>query len=151
MLRWMMLRDMQTYLPDDILCKVDRAAMAVSLEGRLPMLDHRVAEAAMTLDDSMLVGSGIGKLVSRSLLARRLPEHLMARPKSGFRLPLAEWLRGPLREWAEDLLDATAIRNEGYLDADVVRGAWQRHVAGEQGMEHRIWALLMFNAWVRAQ
>jgi asparagine synthase (glutamine-hydrolysing) len=145
----MMYNDAVTYLPDDILCKVDRAAMAVSLETRVPFLDHRVAELAARIPVSMKIKNGKGKHILRRLLYREAPQPLFERPKAGFGIPVGEWIRGPMRAWAEDLLDRTRLRQEGMFDADVVHRRWQQHLRGESDATPALWAVLMYQAWAR--
>jgi asparagine synthase (glutamine-hydrolysing) len=147
----MMYLDALTYLPDDILTKVDRAAMASSLETRLPFLDHRIAALAWSLPLDMKVRAGQGKWILRHLLHRYVPPELVDRPKAGFGIPLADWLRKPLRPWAEDLLDAGRLRNEGYLDAVVVRRLWDDHLGGGVDRAYELWDVLMFEAWLQAR
>jgi asparagine synthase (glutamine-hydrolysing) len=142
----MMYRDATTYLPDDLLCKVDRAAMAVSLETRLPLLDHRVAALAARIPIGMKVSGGIGKKVLRKLLYRHVPEALIERPKTGFAVPVGEWLRGPLREWAEELLDEKKLRDAGFRP-EPIRARWQSHLSGRGDWTASIWFVLMFQAW----
>jgi asparagine synthase (glutamine-hydrolysing) len=146
----MMLLDVETYLVDDILVKVDRASMAVSLEARAPMLDWRVAELAFRLPLPYRIGpDGIGKRALRGVLDRYVPRELVDRPKSGFGVPVAEWLRGPLREWVEDLLNPYKLKEEGYLDSDTVQRIWRQHLSGWCNFEFLLWAILMFQVWQR--
>ena len=148
-----MLMDLSMYHPDDILVKVDRTAMAVSLETRVPMLDKDVVEFAWTLPTDFLVDpdKGIGKLVLRDVLFRRVPKELMERPKKGFGIPIAKWLKEPeLRAWAEDLLDEKTLREQGLLDPEVVRGIWE-DFTGRGIYRVQIWYILMFQAWYREE
>ncbi len=139
--------DAVSYLPDDILCKVDRASMAVSLETRVPFLDHRVAELAARIPLSMKVRGGKGKHILRELLYREAPRQLFERPKAGFAVPVGEWLRGPLRPWAEDLLDPKKLAQEGYYDSEIVTGRWREHLSGRRDATPALWSVLMFQAW----
>ncbi|MDD4946148.1 MAG: asparagine synthase (glutamine-hydrolyzing) [Gallionella sp.] len=143
----MMLMDAMTYLPDDILVKVDRAAMANSLETRVPFLDHRVIELASTIPMSMKCKDGKTKWILREVLYRYVPRELIERPKAGFGIPLGVWLRGPLREWAETLLDEQRLQREGYFDVKFVRELWQAHVKGRNN-QTLLWNILMFQAWL---
>jgi asparagine synthase (glutamine-hydrolysing) len=144
----LMLADTVGYLADDILVKVDRAAMATSLETRIPMLDPEVYRLAWSLPLGHKVCGGVGKLVLRRLLASLLPVELINRAKTGFDLPLGDWLRGPLSGWADDLLDPATIRRQGYLDAGQVRAVWDRHRRGRRSHTPELWNLLMFQAWL---
>jgi asparagine synthase (glutamine-hydrolysing) len=146
----MMYCDTLSYLPDDILCKVDRAAMAVSLETRVPFLDHRVAALAARIPVGMKIRGGRGKTILRHLLYREAPASLFERPKAGFAIPLGDWLRGPLRDWAEDLL-GPRLEQDGYLDARAVRQRWRQHVDGTRDSAQALWAILMFQAWLASR
>ena len=143
--------DAMTYLPDDILCKVDRAAMAASLETRVPFLDHRVAELAARIPLTMKVGPQGGKQILRKLLYREAPVQLFERPKAGFAVPVGEWIKGPLRPWAEELLDERRLAAEGWFDAPTVRRRWDDHLTGRRDSSPSLWAVLMFQAWVHEQ
>ena len=147
----MMLFDGVTYLPDDILVKVDRAAMAVSLETRVPLLDHRVAELAWRLPMSMKVRDGRGKWALRQILYRHVPRDLVERPKAGFAIPVGQWLRDPLRDWADDLLSERRLKEQGYLDVAVVTGLWREHRSGRRDWTPRLWNVLMLQSWLETQ
>lgn len=140
--------DAISYLPDDILAKVNRASMAVSLEGRIPFPDHRVVEFSWRRPLAVKVGGGKGKLLLRNLVNRYIPRSLRDRPKAGFGIPLNEWLRGPLREWADDLLAPDAIRRDGYFDADVVSKLWSEHRSGRYNRQQQLWNILVFREWL---
>jgi len=144
----MMLWDSLTYLPDDILTKVDRAAMGVSLETRIPFLDHRVAELAWRLPLDMKIKNGEGKWPLRQVLYKHVPKELIERPKAGFAIPVGQWIRGPLREWADSLLDETRIQHDGYFDPKLVSQLWEQHLSGRYDWTPRLWAILMFQAWL---
>ena len=146
----MMYFDQISYLPDDILTKVDRASMAVSLEAREPLLDYRLVEFAWTLPLSMKIRAGKGKHILRRVLDRYVPPALIERPKMGFGIPLEALLRGPLRDWAESLLDRSKMRSQGFLDVAPIRAKWDDHLAGKGEWKHYLWAVLMFQAWLEA-
>lgn len=145
----MMLADQSVYLPDDQLAKVDRVSMAVALEVRVPMVDHRLVEFSWRLRQDMKIRDGVGKHLLRKVLYRHVPRRLVERPKMGLSVPLAGWLRGPLREWAEELLEPAAMRSAGYLDPDPVQRAWRRVQRGHPEEGLGIWAVLQFQAWAR--
>lgn len=145
----MMYCDAVSYLPDDILCKVDRASMAVSLETRVPFLDHRVAELAARIPLSMKIKGSTGKHILRQLLYREAPRSLFERPKAGFAVPVGEWIKGPLRPWAEELLDPSKMASEGWFNTQVVQRRWRDHLSGRRESTPAIWAILMFQAWLR--
>jgi asparagine synthase (glutamine-hydrolysing) len=147
----MMYRDSVTYLPGDILVKVDRASMAVSLETRCPLLDHRVMEFAWRLPMSAKIRNGNGKWILRRILQHYLPGELFNRPKHGFNVPLGSWLRGPLRDWAENLLAEPRLADDGFVGRKHVAAIWQEHLSGKRNRGHELWAILMAEAWLRAQ
>ncbi len=147
----MMYCDAVSYLPGDILCKVDRASMAVSLETRVPYLDHRVAELAARIPLPMKLRGGRGKHILRELLHREVPRELFDRPKAGFAIPVGEWIKGPLRPWAEELLDASRMAGEGWFDPAIVQRRWRDHLNGRRDSTPALWALLMFQAWLCEQ
>jgi asparagine synthase (glutamine-hydrolysing) len=145
----MQMFDTLTYLPGDILTKVDRASMAVSLEARCPLLDHRVIAFAWSLPETMKLRGSQSKWLLRQLVHRFIPQQLVDRPKAGFAVPIGDWLRGPLRDWAEDLLSPASLMTSGLLDVKPVRRCWDDHLAGRRNGEHALWAVLMFEAWRR--
>lgn len=147
----MMYTDMMSYLPDDILVKVDRAAMAVGLETRVPLLDHRIVEFALSLPLSISRAEGMTKWPLRQLLYRHVPKQLIDRPKMGFGIPIDSWLRGALRDWAESLLSESRLRSEGYFRPGPVREAWQQHLSGRRNNQYLLWNVLMFQAWLAEQ
>ena len=147
----MMAIDTLTYLPDDIMVKVDRASMNVSLETRAPFLDHRVVEFAWRLPLEVKIRDGQSKWVLRQVLDRHVSKELVERPKKGFGVPLADWLRGPLRDWSESLLDEQRLRNEGFLSPDPIRRRWAEHLSGRKNWASCIWDILMFQAWLDAR
>ncbi|HEU0098279.1 MAG TPA: asparagine synthase (glutamine-hydrolyzing) [Allosphingosinicella sp.] len=147
----MMALDMLTYLPDDILAKVDRAAMSVSLETRVPLLDHRVVEFAWRLPLDLKLRGGETKWVLRQLLYRHVPRTLIERPKMGFGIPIDAWLRGPLKGWAEELISERRLAGEGYFRPGPIRAAWDAHQSGRANRQYQIWAILMFQSWLEGQ
>lgn len=146
----MMYLDQLHYLPDDILTKVDRAAMSASLETRIPMLDHRVVEFAWSLPLEYKLRAGQMKWPLRQLLYRHVPQELIDRPKMGFGIPIDAWLRGPLREWAEALINSNRLEKEGYLNSKLIQEKWNQHISGRRNWAYHLWDVLMFQAWLEA-
>jgi len=147
----MMFRDSMTYLPDDILCKVDRAAMACGLETRVPYLDHRVVELAWRLPLNLRIRQGVGKWVLKQVLYKHVPQQLMERPKAGFAVPIGEWLRGPLLDWADSLLYPARLDSEGYFNSGLIQQTWKEHLSGRFDHTAKLWSILMFQAWLAHQ
>jgi asparagine synthase (glutamine-hydrolysing) len=144
----MMYLDSMMYLPDDILCKVDRASMYFGLETRSPFLDHRIVEFASRVPIRQKIRNGQGKWILRQVLYKYVPRELIDHPKMGFSIPIGIWLRGPLRDWAESLLNSTRLEKEGYLNATLVQEKWSEHLSGKRDWQHLLWNVLMFQAWL---
>ncbi len=147
----MMALDTISYLPDDILTKVDRAAMSVSLETRIPFLDHDIADFAWSLPLSMKIRGNESKWILKQLLYKYIPKNLIERPKMGFGIPLDIWLRGPLRDWAETLLDKTRLKNECFLEPSLVEKKWREHLSGARNWQSELWNVLMFQSWLEKE
>jgi len=147
----MMYLDMISYLPDDILVKVDRATMGVSLESRIPFLDHRIVEFAWRIPLSMKIRNNQGKWLLRQVLYQYVPKELIERPKMGFGIPLDSWLRGPLKEWAENLLAKNRLKEEGFFHTNLIQQKWEEHLSGKRNWQYYLWNVLMFEAWLEQQ
>ncbi len=147
----MMFVDTVSYLPDDILCKVDRASMGVSLEVRVPLIDHRVVEFAWRLPLSMKLRNGRSKWLLRQVLDKYVPSKMMERPKMGFGMPIDAWLRGPLRQWAEELLQEGRLKQEGFLNPLLIQNKWKDHLSGKNNWHHYLWDILMFQSWLEKE
>jgi len=143
----MMFIDLNSYLPDDILVKLDRASMAVSLESRVPLLDHRIVEFAWKLPLNFRPSEPKSKELLRSVLYRHVPKELIERPKKGFGIPVGEWLRGPLRDWTEALIDQKQLENDGFFNPEMIHSKWKEHLEGGKDWGHYLWDVLMFQAW----
>jgi len=147
----MMFLDSISFLPDDILVKVDRAAMGVSLETRAPFLDHNIVEYALKIPLSMKINNEESKWVLREILCKYIPKKMVDRPKMGFGVPIDSWLRGPLREWSESLLDESRLKNEGYFNTSIIRKKWYEHTSGQRNWQYHLWSILMFQEWLEKQ
>lgn len=146
----MMLFDTISYLPGDILTKMDRAAMSVSLETRIPFLNHNLYEFAWKLEDKYKIRNGVGKWILRKNLYNYVPESLVNRPKMGFSVPVGDWIRGPLKDWAEDLLDDAKIGEQGYYNRHSVKQIWEEHKSGKKNWDYQLWNILMFQQWLNS-
>lgn len=147
-LKTMMWQDLNWYLPDDILVKVDRAAMACSLETRVPMLDHRFVEQALSINTKLNVSAKNGKQLLRSILYRHVPQELVDRPKTGFGIPIDQWLRGDLKSWAEVLLEPDRLQREGFFNVTMISDMWQAHISSQGNYGYELWGILMFQVWL---
>ena len=147
----LMYQDCISYLPDDILTKVDRAAMFTSLETRVPFLDHNVVSLSWQLPMNMKIRNGQTKWALRQILYRYVPKNLIDRPKSGFEIPLSLWLKGPLKEWAQDLLNKSRIDQEGIFNSEMIEKTWNEHISGEYNWSSKLWSILMFQCWYEKQ
>jgi len=147
----MLLRDTLGYLPGDILTKVDRASMSTGLEVRAPFLDHRVVEFAASCPLELKLKQGTGKWILRQVLYDYVPQTMIDRPKMGFAVPLGTWLRGPLKDWASDLMTSDLLKKQGWLDEALVTQKWEEHQKGIRNWENQLWGVLMFQSWLHAE
>ena len=143
-----MFADINLYMVDDILTKVDRASMSTSLESRVPLLDHRIVEFALKLPLHYKIKSGKSKYILRKVLEKYVPNELTKRPKMGFGVPIDSWLQGPIKEWAESLINPSKIKNQGYLNSDLIQKIWQEHLSGERNWQAKLWNVLIFQSWL---
>ncbi|PPR79479.1 MAG: Asparagine synthetase [glutamine-hydrolyzing] 1 [Alphaproteobacteria bacterium MarineAlpha2_Bin1] len=144
----MQILDIINYLPNDILTKLDRTSMSLSLEARVPLIDHRIIESAINLPDNMKIHKGQGKKILRDILSKHLPDNFINRPKQGFTVPLGDWLRGPLIEWAEDMLSEEKIIKEGFFEPNTIKHYWNEHKLGSANRQNQLWGILMFQSWI---
>jgi len=144
----MMVLDFLTYLPDDILVKVDRSAMASSLETRAPFLDHKLIEYVWRIPQSYKLRNGHGKWILKKILGQYVPNNLIDRPKMGFGVPIENWLRGPIKDWAENLLNEKKLKQDGIFNSKIIRDKWQDHLSGKKNWHHDLWNILMFQSWI---
>jgi asparagine synthase (glutamine-hydrolysing) len=147
----MMHLDSITYLPDDILCKLDRAAMSNSLETRVPFLDKSVVDFAWRIPVNIKIKNNIGKWPLREILSKYIPSKFIDRPKAGFSIPIGNWLRGSLKDWAENLLNEKRLIKEGNFSSEIIRNVWKEHLSGKLDHSNRLWSILMFQAWLEQQ